>query len=277
MLIRLYRKRLESELKNKPDMNDQSIQSYTVTTAVLLRQMIQYLNMEKGLSIPNADPSGKKPHDLLKVLHRFIHYNYFFPHWRNSTQKVPEGSHIVQLASDYHSYEDEEDIQFDLKDYFDVVSQFAYDDAFVFRHLLKETISCLCEAINKPNKDFGNTYFRKLTLLIHEVFWDVSEMVESEVLKIPNKTKITWYNHETKMPPGGNVFQVVHRHTRISFDCVDFLSEYKTEHFHYPFLDYKQEINGKEQHVHTIHWGNNTYYSAFDDLLDVFRVFQKAI
>ena len=75
MDIQLIRNRLVEELANLPDVTTPEIQSYALTTAVLVRRITEALNIT-DLRIQDAWQQ-ETAHDLARVLSNIVHYRDF--------------------------------------------------------------------------------------------------------------------------------------------------------------------------------------------------------
>ena len=154
MFIKLYQEHLAEDLNRVKNLKEQSVQSYAVTTAVLLRKIIHHLDID-SLTIPNIRDK-EKPYDLKHVLDIFIHYASFYPQW---TFDDEETNYIALESDRYNRERSDTGLRFDIADYFKIVSKFAHDEAFLFFHLLKRTITCLYEVVKQPDKDFSPSLF----------------------------------------------------------------------------------------------------------------------
>ena len=75
MEIQLIRNRLVEELANLPDVATPEIQSYALTSAVLVRRITEALNIT-DLRIQDAW-RRETAHDLAHVLSKIVHYRDF--------------------------------------------------------------------------------------------------------------------------------------------------------------------------------------------------------
>ena len=75
MDIQLIRNRLVEDLANLPDVTTPEIQSYALTSAVLVRRITEALNIT-DLRIQDAW-RRETSHDLARVLSKLVHYQDF--------------------------------------------------------------------------------------------------------------------------------------------------------------------------------------------------------
>ncbi len=147
MDIQLIRDRLVGEMAMLPDLQAPEIQSYAVTTAVLVRRVATALDI-KDLRIPDAW-QPHTCHDLRHVLNGLVHYRSFYP----AIVKPPQGEQykydFVSVRSDSASF------VISLELYFGHVRRFADDDLFVASYLLRRIITLLCQVLSAPDKDWS--------------------------------------------------------------------------------------------------------------------------
>ena len=136
MEIQLIRNRLVEELANLPDVTTPEIQSYALTSAVLVRRITEALNIT-DLRIQDAW-QRETFHDLAHVLNKIVHY-------RDFSRAIVGQQEGEQFRDDYvylRSRRTEPGWVINLGSYFDFVRRFADDDVFVVRTSYAELIRC---------------------------------------------------------------------------------------------------------------------------------------
>ena len=149
MKLRLFRDHLAEELEALPDFRYQEIQSRALTTAILVRAMVERLGIQQ-LKLEEAGGSPKQSHGLRKILNAIIHYRAFYPYHMRSFDESEDW--VVRLYS-RESRKKDGFYRIRLQDYFEVVSRFAHDDLFIADHLLKRTNRALHRVMNAEGLD----------------------------------------------------------------------------------------------------------------------------
>ena len=145
MILHQFRKHLADEIRKFPLEPNAATQSYAVTTAVLARKILDYLNA-KDLTLPNGFrlEEDSPPYKLATVLDRIIHF-------RTLGQDIISFRHpgkpdLITLYSDKHRrYEDHLYIR--LADYRDMMRRLATDDLLIACYLIRHTVTLLSKAL----------------------------------------------------------------------------------------------------------------------------------
>ncbi len=187
MDIQLIRNRLVEELANLPDVATPEIQSYALTTAVLVRRMTKALNIT-DLRIQDAW-QRETPHDLALVLNKIVHYEDF----SRALVRQQEGE---QFRDDYvylRSRRTERAWVINLGAYFDYVRCFAYDDVFVVRYLLRRIDTLLSSVVHQPERDFDQHLLSEAVDRMYDSFALLGKLVRSRTLAVPPHRVINGY------------------------------------------------------------------------------------
>ena len=187
MEIQLIRNRLLEELANLPDVTTDEIQSYALTSAVLVRRITETLNIT-DLRIQDAW-QRETSHDLAHVLSKIVHYQDF----DRAFVQPPEGE---QVRYDYvylRSRRSERALVIDLGSYFDYVHRFASDDLFVVRYLLRRIDTLLSQVVRQPERDFDQHLLAQVVDRMYDSFALLGKLVRSQTLVVPPDWVINGY------------------------------------------------------------------------------------
>lgn len=168
-----------------PDLQTPEIQSYAVTTAVLIRRVTGALKIA-DLRIPDAW-QPQTHHDLRRIASGLVHYRRFTP----ALVKPPLGE---QYKYDFVSVRSErERFVFSLELYFDHVRRFAHDDLFVARYLLRRTITLLCQVLSESDKDWSQALLGDVTDRMYDSFALMGKLIRDGALAVPDNKAINGY------------------------------------------------------------------------------------
>ena len=185
MDIQLIRDRLVGEVAMLPDLQTPEIQSYAVTTAVLIRRVTEALDIT-DLRIPDAW-QPQIHHDLRRILSGLVHYRSFSP----ALVKPPLGGKykydFVWVRSKRASF------VISLELYFDHVRRFADDDLFVARYLLRRIITLLCQVLSEPDKDWSQSLLVDVTDRMYDSFALLGKLIRDGALVVPDHQVINGY------------------------------------------------------------------------------------
>lgn len=187
MEIQLIRNRLVEELANLPDVTTPEIQSYALTSAVLVRRITEALNIT-DLRIQNAS-QRETSHDLTHVLNKIVHYSDF----RRAVVGQQEGEQFKDDYVSLRSRRTEPGCVINLGSYFDFVRRFAEDDVFVVRYLLRRVDTLLSNVVNQPERDFDQHWLADVGDRIHDLFVLLGKLVRSGTLVVPPDLVINGY------------------------------------------------------------------------------------
>ena len=187
MDIQLIRNRLVEELVNLPDVTTPEIQSYALTSAVLVRRITEALNIT-DLRIQDAW-QPETAHDLARVLSKIVHYEDF-------TRAVVAQRKGEQFRDDYvylRSKRTEPACVINLGSYFDHVRRFAYDDVFVVRYLLRRIDSLLSQVVLQPERDFDHHLLGEAVDRMYDSFALLGKLIGTHTLVVPSHRVINGY------------------------------------------------------------------------------------
>ncbi len=187
MDIQLIRNRLVEELANLPDVTTPEIQSYALTSAVLVRRITEALNIT-DLRIQDAW-QRETSHDLARVLSKIVHYRDF----SRALVQQPEGE---QCRDDYvylRSRRTEPAWVINLGSYFDHVRRFAWDDVFVVRYLLRRIDTLLSQVVHQSERDFDHHLLGEAVDRMYDSFTLLGKLVRSHTLVLPLHRVINGY------------------------------------------------------------------------------------
>ena len=179
MDIQLIRDRLVQELASLPDLTTPEVQSYALTSAVLVRRITGALNI---IDIRIQDAWQRETsHDLATVLSKIVHYQDF----ERAFVQSPEGE---QPRYDYvylRSKRTERALVISLVSYFDHVRRFAYDDMFVVRYLLRRIDTMLSQVVRQPTREFDHHWLAEVVDRMYDSFALLGKLVRSHTLLVP--------------------------------------------------------------------------------------------
>ena len=187
MDIQIIRNRLVEELVNLPDVTTSEIQSYALTTAVLVRRITEALNIT-DLRVQDAWQPGTS-HDLARVLSKIVHYEDF----NRAVVRQQQGE---KFRDDYvylRSWRTEPAWVISLGSYFDHVRRFAYDDVFVICYLLRRIDTLLSLVVNQPERDFDQHLLGEAVDRMYDSFALLGKLARDRVLIVPPHRVINGY------------------------------------------------------------------------------------
>lgn len=270
MKLQLFRNHLASELDNLPDVRVQAIQSYALTTAILVRRITEELQIT-DLRIPDAR-NPQIHHGLQKVLNSFVHYRYLHPHFQSSADEPEEG--VVHLESDRGKF------RISLRSYFDIIDQFAGDDLFVSRYLLRRIVTLLSQIVNQPSRDFDRLLLVSISELVADSLSLLGRLVESGAIEIPSDLVLEGYRHEVRWSETGGIAGSDYLPDRVH--CVDIIAGYGSTWHPYPFVPHRVEIDNANPYMKGIEryrvdgtGGGGLFLFPFDALLSMFKDVQS--
>ena len=187
MEIELIRNRLVVELANLPDVTTPEIQSYALTSAVLVRRITEALKIT-DLRIQDAW-RPETPHDLAHVLSLIVHYEVF----SRAVVKPPEGERARYDYVYLRSRRTERALVINLESYFDHVRCFAYDDVLVVRYLLHRIVTLLSQVVRQPERDFDRHLLAEVVDRMYDSFALLGKLVRSRTLVVPTHRVLNGY------------------------------------------------------------------------------------
>ena len=175
MILHQVRKHLADEMRNFPLKPDAALQSYALTTAVLARKILDYLEVT-DLTLPDGLGPRRIPptQNLRKVLDHIIHFrmlgqdNVSFGY-----APIPD---LITLYSDKNL--DGDHVYIRLADYRDMMNRLANDGLFVAQYLLRRTITLLSrlanEKVPRNHKDWANQEdHRRMSYQVLASTWNI--------------------------------------------------------------------------------------------------------
>ena len=190
MEIQLIRNRLVEELANLPCVRTPEIQSYALTSAVLVRRITEALNIT-DLRIQDAW-RREASHNLAHVLSKIVHYRDFI----RAGVKPPEGERPRYDYVYLRSERTEPELVINLESYFNHVRRFAYDDVFVARHLLRRIVTLLSQVVRQPERDFDEDWLADVVDRMYDSFALLGKLVRRRTLLVPAHQVINGYPQE---------------------------------------------------------------------------------
>ncbi|MYF73024.1 MAG: hypothetical protein F4032_04395 [Gemmatimonadetes bacterium] len=265
----MYRQHLGYELASLPDVRYQNIQSYALTTGVLVRKIIQHFKIN-SIRIADFYDQGKY-HQLEKVLGALIHYARFEPHYRNknymSQNNNNDKDNIVRLKSDT------KELSISLNDYFDILSRFAHDDLFITHHFFSSLVTLLTECVKYPlGKVSSGEYQNFICDFADDAFGVVSKLVESGTIQIPQNLEIFCYQDAILDPNDPfNSQQLEPAH----MSCASFIRGFNDLGHRFLIGHGTENFYGITEYVYRRHWKSEEFHTLvipFEDLLNMSRV-----
>ncbi len=180
MKLQLFRDHLAFELRNLPDIRSQEVQSYTLTTSVLLRYITQELGIE-DLKVPTPYHSNKLSCPLGTILNSIIHYKVFYPQMGNFDLEASECLFYLYSSKDMQK---ENRFLIRLHDYFNLAARIADDDLFIANYLIRRTIRLLNQSINSKTT-LEPEFLQKVTSLTEDSLALGLRLGKSKVIEIP--------------------------------------------------------------------------------------------
>ena len=187
MKLQLFRDHLAHELRNLPDIRSQEIQSYALTTAVLLRYITQELGIE-DLRVPAPYHPNEKSHPLGTILNSIVHYQAFYP---------PIGSHGLEVSEYFFYLYSSKGIRkgnrflIRLNDYFDLVRRIADDDLLIANYLIRKTIRSLKKSIYSQTT-LEPEFLQKVSYLVQDALALGLRLGKDKVIEIPDDVHVDY-------------------------------------------------------------------------------------
>ena len=188
MNLRHFRKHLLHELDNLPDLRNQEIQSYALTTAILTRRILEILN-HSSLEIPSTYDPKRPAYSLKKILDSFIHYLAFYPPLASIEDTRP---FVVRLYSDEDKTRGEE-CSIKLDDYFALISRIANDDVFVANDLLLPRVITLLNQVVRVQQNYGTDHLNKILSLVVDTFELSVSLIQANTARLPSSFAVKCY------------------------------------------------------------------------------------
>ncbi len=237
MNLQLFRTHLANELNDLPDMKNQEIQSYVLTTAILTRRIIERLDIN-SLTIPQMYDNQQSHMYLRKILNIFIHYEKFSP-------EVPfnQDDFVVHIYSD-KSKKDKggQYLSIDLADYFSIVSKIAKDDLFVFRYLIGKVNKCLSYALH-AEKELDPDCLNEIWSLVDDSICFCISLKDAGKLSFSNVMMDDVYEL-SQFKQNGTEYTGEYTKSRYFSSFDQFISGYKVSWFYTPFTPSRMNPGG---------------------------------
>ena len=224
---------MKFELNNLPDIRSQEVQSYALTTATLVRYIIQDLGVEE-LEVRDPYDPKTKSHRLSSILSSLIHFNSFYPPIRNMGKEANE--FVFKLYSE--GAKRKGIIYFiRLDDYFELVDRIARDDLLMARYLLRRTIRLLRKAIN-AQITLDSDFLEKVNRLTQDALELASKLSKDSVIELPVEVHVDLC--EGSLRPGSQ-WDLIFDYSSTQI-CVDFVYGFGTRWKIEPFTPQKRQI-----------------------------------
>lgn len=266
MKLQLFRNHLASDLDSLPDVRAQEIQSYALTTAILVRRITERLKIT-DLNIPDAH-NPQVHHGLQKVLNSFVHYRYFYPNSPVSMNDSEEN--IVLLESDRRNF------RISLRSYFDIIDQFSRDDLFIGRYLFRRIITLLSQVDNQDCRDFDRSLLVIIQELVAASLSLSGRLVDSGVIEIPTDLVLDGYRHEVRWSETGGIAGWDYLPVRVHY--VDIIAGYGSTWHLAPFVPFRIGIDNANPYMTAIERArtdgtgdSDGFLFPFDALLIMFK------
>ena len=234
MKLQLFRDHLAHELKNLPDIRSQEIQSYALTTAVLLRYITQELGIE-DLRVPVLYHPSEKSQPLGTILNSIVHYQSFYPHM---------GSHGLEVGEYFFYLYSSQDMRkgnrflIRLNNYFDLVRRIADDDLLIANYLIHRTIRSLKKSINSQTT-LEPEFLQKVTYLVQDTLALGLRLGKDKVIGIPTDVHVDYCEGSL---PGGMQGGFVYDYSG-KLNSADFFNGFGSK-WHIPLVPQEKEQIG---------------------------------
>ena len=234
MKLQLFRDHLAHELRNLPDIRSQEIQSYALTTAVLLRYITQELGIE-DLRVPAPYHPNEKSHPLGTILNSIVHYQAFYPHIGSLDLEVSEYFFYMYSSQDMRKGNR---FLIRINDYFDLVRRIADDDLLIANYLIHRTIRLLNKSINSQTT-LEPGFLQKVTYLVQDAFALGLRLGKDKVIEIPSDVHVDYYEASFL---DGTQRDFVYDYSG-KLNSADFFIGFGSK-WHIPFPPKKEQIEG---------------------------------
>ena len=258
-----------------PDMRSQEIQSFALTTAILVRKIVVQLDIN-DLKISSEYNSEINAFPLRNILDAFIHFRAFVP---ETTALSSESTDcVVDLYSD-RTAAPKDRFTIKLSNYFDLAAQFAHDDLFVANYLLRRVITLLYQ-INNANKDFGADYLRTLSDLVQDAFALAIKLEKANEIRIPSDVVVDRYERIRTNPH--NVFEGEYVKSLDPLSYADLTKGLDGNWRFSPFTPFRVGLGGIDTYCVPIEksrdkktGGLDHFIVSFGSLIDIFKAVKK--
>ena len=237
MNLKYFRNHLQGELDNLPDLRSQEIQSHVLTTAILTRRIMEFLNYG-GLEVPDAFDS-EQSYTLERIINSFLHYRRFDPFaftYFDETQPL-----VVRLYSDDDLTQ--RNVQYVIKigDYFEIISRIAGDDLFVANDLLLPRVTAMLNQVTRDQRDYNADYLNSIVSRVVDTVELTGSMDRANLVPLPS---ISMNCHEMTSIDGPLTAGVRWRYKTFSMDSVDFIKGFNTTWGLSPFTPSNEILDG---------------------------------
>ena len=237
MKLQLFRDHLAKELGNLPDIRSQEIQSYAITTAVLVRYIVQELGIE-DLKVPTPYHPNEKSHSLGTILNSIVHYNSFYPLMGNFDNEASECFFYLYSSKDMQKGNR---FRIRLHDYFNLVRMITDDDLLIANYLIRRTIRLLKKSINSQTT-LEPEFLQKVTSLTEDSLALGLRLGKGKVIEIPADVNVDYC--EASLPDGIQRDFVFDYSGKLN--SADFVFGFGSKWQMIPFKPKKEQIGGAE-------------------------------
>ena len=275
MKLQLFRNHLAAELKNLPDTKSQEIQSYVLTTSILIRRIIEDLDI-KAFKIPERHVSYEKHADLSEIVNIFIHYIRFSPYPPFQDDPSSPTDCIVKLYSERSSKRRGRFFHIDLKDYFEAATKIANDDLFIADHLLRRVTTLLAQTIN-TKKEFDDDYLANIFAIMVDAIDLCIKLNDADKLAIPDSRVDEVYELKFR-----NMQEKEYIKSCYFSGCKDFIRGFRVDWSFSPFIPSRESPGDREnpERVYCIHIETREQkivLVTFNSLLNIFSKIRKSL
>lgn len=235
MKLQLFRDRLACELRDLPDIRSQEVQSYALTTAVLVRYVIQELGME-DIQVPTPYHPNETSHPLGTILNSIVHYRAFYPLLSNFDRDASECFFYLYSSKDMQKGNR---FQIRLHDYFDIVRRIADDDLLIAQYLFRRTIRLLKQSINS-HTTLDPEFLQKVTNFTEDALAHGLKLGNDGAIEIPVDVYVDYC--EGALRPGTK-WDFVYDYSG-SMNSADFVLGFGSKWQMIPFRPKKEQVGG---------------------------------
>ena len=275
MKLQLYRDHLGSELRRLPDLRDQKIQSYALTTAILARKIIRHLRID-DMRLPSAGGPARTDHSLSSILNAFIHYEAFYP---RPPIEHDDPNNIIVILHSKRNREYLKHMHIRMSHFFAAISELADNDQLMSEYVLRRSVTVLSQVDN--SYDMLDPHILQLAVDFISDTLDLTNRInKTRAFSLSNCIQIPCYRNVADEPLRDT--PVWHR--ELPFTCPKFVFGFGTTWWMSPFKPSKKEIAGSEVCCVYIektrpnpNSGVDHFVVPLSSVIDVLKVVQVAI
>ena len=275
MRLQLFRNHLAAELSNLPDIRSQEVQSYALTTAILVRKIVERLEID-NLEISSVHDSQRPTYSLKTILNDLIHYRAFHPEFQ-----VPGDNSSDCIVRLYSTKTRKKGVLYciSLRAYFDLISQLVHDDLFVANHLLRRVITNLSQALNTDRK-FDADFLSDTYDLISDALTLAAKLDRDNTIRIQTNVFVDWYKPVLINP--SNLQEGFNCSPGPRVNTAEFVHGFNTVWRLAPFKPSREKLEGVDVYsflIEEIEYKEdgrmNGFYISFGAFLSTFQAIKK--